>query len=195
MEVIDMRLERVSDYKFKIFLSSDDLIERGLTEDMMLEDLPGVQIEFHEMMLEASDELDIDLSGILNVQIYMVHAQGMLIIVTKENFDDDDDFVEMQVTLSERKSLLYVFDEFEDIIQLAIATERLKIDQGAIYNYQGDYYLSLPDTLLEDHIEEDLIALFSEYGNSTVASPDQIYEYGKPIMEDNALLKTRNYFS
>ena len=190
-----MRLERVSDYKFKIFLSSDDLIERGLTEDMMLEDLPSVQMEFHEMMLEASDELDIDLSGILNVQIYMVHAQGMLIIVTKENFDDDDDFVEMQVTLSERKSLLYVFDEFEDIIQLAIATERLKIDQGAIYNYQGDYYLSLPDTLLEDHIEEDLIALFSEYGNSTVASPDQIYEYGKPIMEDNALLKTRNYFS
>ena len=191
-----MRLERVSENKFKIFLTFDDLIERGLTEELMLEDLPGMQMEFHDMMVEASDELDIDLSGILTVQIYMIQAQGMLIIVTQENFDDDDydDFLEMQVTLSERKSLLYNFEDFEDIIQFAHTIERLKIDQGSIYLYENSYYLHLPETLLENHIEENLIALLGEFATSTVVSPEQLTEYGQVIMEDNALLQVRNYF-
>ncbi|HHU20275.1 MAG TPA: adapter protein mecA [Bacilli bacterium] len=189
-----MRLERISSNKFKIFLTFDDLVERGLTEDLMLEDLQSMQMEFHDMMLEASDELDIELSGVLTVQIYMIQAQGMLIIVTQEDEDFEEDYLEMQVTLSERKSLLYEFDEFEDIIQLAKAIERLNIDAGSIYHYQDAYYLHLPDHLQEEHIKEDLIAVLSEYATATLLSPEQISEYGKVIMENNALLQIRQYF-
>ncbi|MBU5594246.1 adaptor protein MecA [Amphibacillus sp. MSJ-3] len=190
-----MRLERISDNKFKIFLTFDDLIERGLADDLMLENLPGMQILFHDMMIEASDELDMDLSGILTVQIYMIQAQGMLIIVTQEDLDEEDDYIEMQVTLSERKSLLYLFADFEDIIQFAKAVESLKIDSGSIYFYQDHYYLYFSENLPEEHIKEDLIALLSEYASATVVTPDQIFEYGKPIMENKAMLQIRNFFS
>lgn len=195
MEVIDMRLERISSNKFKIFLTFDDLIERGITENLMLEDLPAMQMEFHEMMLEASDELDIELSGILTVQIYIIQAQGMLIIVTQEDEDYDEDYLEMKVTLSERHSLLFEFDDFEDIIQLSKVMTRLNIDAGSIFYYDDSYYLHLPDHLHEDHIKEDIIALLSEYGNPTLLSPEQLYEYGKIIMSENALLQIRNYFN
>lgn len=189
-----MRLERISSNKFKIFLTFDDLTERGLTEDLMLEDLQAMQMEFHDMMLEASDELDIELSGVLTVQIYMIQAQGMLIIVTQEDEDFEEDYLEMQVTLSERKSLLFEFGEFEDLIQLAKAIGRLNIDAGSVYHYDDAYYLYLPDHLQEEHIKEDLIALLSEYATATLLSPEQIIEYGKVIMADNALLQIRQYF-
>ncbi|WP_440895755.1 adaptor protein MecA [Amphibacillus sp. Q70] len=193
-----MRLERISANKFKIFLTFDDLVERGLADDLMLENLPGMQIQFHDMMIEASDELDIELSGVLTVQVYMIQAQGMLIIVTQEDLEDEneeeDDYIEMQVTLSERKSLLYLFEDFEDIIQFAKIAERLNINSGAIYFYQDHYYLYFPESLLDEHIKEDLIALLSEYSTATVVSPEQIFEYGKPIMTDNAMLQTRNFF-
>lgn len=192
-----MRLERISANKFKIFLTFDDLIERGLADDLMLENLPGMQVQFHDMMVEASDELDIELSGVLTVQVYMIQAQGMLIIVTQEDLEDEDedDYIEMQVTLSERKSLLYLFEDFEDIIQFAKIAERLNINSGSIYFYQDHYYLYFPESLLDEHIKEDLIALLSEYSIATVVSPEQIFEYGKPIMEDSAMLQTRNFFN
>lgn len=196
MEVINMRLERISSNRFKIFLTFDDLDERGLTDDLLLENLPNMELQFEDMMIEASDELNIDLSGLLTVQIFMIQAQGMLIIVTKEDLvdEDEDDYIEMQVILSERRSLLYLFDDFEDIIQFAKAIDRFNIDSGSIYFYQDGYYLYFSEHLLVDQIKEDIIALLSEYATATITSPELIFEYGKPIMKNDAMRQTRYFF-
>ncbi|MBM7542498.1 genetic competence negative regulator [Amphibacillus cookii] len=189
-----MRLERLSSNQFKIFLTFDDLVERGLTEDVLWKDLPAMQALFHDMMFEASDELDFELSGILSVQVYLLQAQGMLIIVTQEYFDADDDYIEMQVTLDESDALLYVFDDFDDIIQLAYTLERLNIDEGSIYYYEGYYYVYFSDDILAKHHQEDLIALLSEYSEASVVAPARIIEYGTPIMIEQAMHLIRQKF-
>ncbi|WP_067836588.1 genetic competence negative regulator [Amphibacillus sediminis] len=192
-----MRLERLSSNQFKIFLTFDDLIERGLTEEMLWRDLPSMQALFHDMMFEASDELDIELSGVLSVQVYMLQAQGMLIIVTQEHIDqeDEDDFIEMQVTLDESDALLYVFDDFEDIIQLAHTLGRLEIDSGAVYYFENNYYVYFTDDLLNDINQEDIIALLSEYSEASVLSPARLMEYGQLIIEEQAMFALRQMFA
>src|SRR5690625_3224581 len=92
-----MRIEQISDNQFTIFLSFEDLIERGFTKDDLWHDASSVQNLFSDMMYEASSELDFELEGMLLVQVHLMQAQGMHIIVTKnfENIDEDEDFIEM----------------------------------------------------------------------------------------------------
>jgi adapter protein MecA 1/2 len=117
-----MRIERVSDSQFTIFLTFDDLIERGFTKDDLWEDVTGVRNLFSDMMYEASSELDFELEGMLLVQVHLMQAQGMHVIVTQkvENINWDEDFIEIKVTLDESKELIFSFDEFEDIIGIFI---------------------------------------------------------------------------
>src|SRR5690625_6430282 len=86
-----MRMERVSNNQFTIFLTFDDLIERGFTKDELKYDVSITQNLFSDMMHEASAELDFELGGILLIQVYLMQAQGMHIIVTQNNEIDDMD--------------------------------------------------------------------------------------------------------
>src|SRR5690625_3909366 len=113
-----MRIERLSNHQFKIFLTFDDLIERGFDKDNLWMDLENVKDLFSDMMYEASDEIDFELYGSLQVQVNIMQAQGMHVIVTQKIVDHEieDDFIEMKVTLNESKELIFKFEEFEDII-------------------------------------------------------------------------------
>src|SRR5690625_1741406 len=106
-----MRIERVSDSQFTIFLTFDDLIERGFTKEDLWHDASSVKNLFSDMMYEASSELDFELDGMLLVQVHLMQAQGMHVIVTQkyENINWDEDFIEMKVTLDESKELIFSF--------------------------------------------------------------------------------------
>ncbi len=49
-----MRLERLNYNKIKIFLTFDDLSERGLTKEDLWRNAPKVQQLFRDMMQEAN---------------------------------------------------------------------------------------------------------------------------------------------
>ena len=55
-----MRLERLNENKIKIFLTLDDLFDRGLSnEDIWKDSLKWHQL-FHDMLEEASETFDVD---------------------------------------------------------------------------------------------------------------------------------------
>src|SRR5690625_1053250 len=116
-----MRIERISDDQFTIFLTFEDLVERGFTQDDLWHDASNIQNLFSDMMYEASTELGFELEGILLVQVHLMQAQGMHIIVTQRvedidlDFDIDEDFIEMKVTLDESRELIFSFGVFEDL--------------------------------------------------------------------------------
>src|SRR5690625_5840491 len=91
-----MRIERISDNQFTIFLTFEDLVERGFTKDDLWHDASSVQSLFSDMMYEASSELGFELEGMLRVQVHLMQAQGMHVIVTQdeEDMDLDEDFIE-----------------------------------------------------------------------------------------------------
>src|SRR5690625_4610967 len=79
-----LRIERVSERQFTIFLTFDDLIDRGFTRDDLWHDVSKVRNLFSDMVQEASSELGIELEGLLLVQVHLMQAQGMHVIVTQK---------------------------------------------------------------------------------------------------------------
>lgn len=192
-----MRLERLSSNQFKIFLTFDDLIERGLTKEDLWRDLPRMQALFHDMMYEASDELGFELEGVLLVQVHVMQAQGMLIIVTQSHMDDEEDeeYIEMKVTLDESEELIFLFDSFEDLIQLATHLGQVGISGGSVYYFEGNYYMQLTDESVVGLNREHIIALLSEFSSPSILTSHRLLEYGKPIMSDNAVQQLNTYFA
>lgn len=193
-----MRLERLNYNKIKIFLTQDDLMDRGLTKEDLWKDSLKVHQLFREMMNEASEELGFNANGPIAVEIYSLQAQGMVIIVTKHNNDEDiddeylDDYIEMQVKVDESQDMLYEFFDFEHVIQLSQTLNRLNIWGGTLYLFNGRYYLYL-DKWQPISIDK-LIAILAEYGTSTPITVHRLNEYGKTIMNGDAMEQLKKYF-
>ncbi|MEN1969131.1 genetic competence negative regulator [Lentibacillus sp. N15] len=184
-----MRIERVSDSQFTIFLTFDDLIERGFTKEDLWEDVTGVRNLFSDMMYEASSELGFELGGVLLVQVHLMQAQGMHVIVTQhhETINWDEDFVEMKVTLDESKELIFSFDEFEDVIQLAAYLHAKSMDGGKIYFMDDRYYMLIEEADLSGNHKEHIIAIILEFSSPSIITSTRLKEYGKVIMERTAI--------
>ncbi|MTH52203.1 genetic competence negative regulator [Bacillus mangrovi] len=194
-----MRLERLNYNKIKIFLTIDDLMDRGLTKEDLWKDSFKVHQLFKDMMNEASLELGFDAHGSLAVEVFSLQAQGMVVIVTKstEEVEEEeeeyaDDYIEMQVKLDESIDILYELQSFEDLIQLSKALNLIGLTQGAVYHYQERYFLHLDDYAPAEI--ETVIAVLAEYGSSTTLTLHRLQEYGKQIMAEEAVRQLNDYF-
>ncbi|WP_243386484.1 genetic competence negative regulator [Bacillus kexueae] len=190
-----MRLERLNYNKIKIFLTQDDLSDRGLTKEDLWKDSLKVHQLFREMMDEASEELGFEANGPIAVEVYSLQAQGMVIIVTKHQEDEEDeysDFLEMDVKLDESEDILFEFHDLDDCINVAKVLYRLGIRTGTLYSYGSAYYL-LFDQWQKIPIEQ-LVAILAEFGHSTPLTVYRIEEYGKKLMEENAIEQLNIYF-
>ena len=195
-----MRLERINYNKIKIFLTFDDLDERGLTKEDLWKDSQKVHQLFRDMIDEASVELGFEVSGSLAVEVYALQAQGMVVIVTstdEELLEEDftDDYIEMQVTVDESHELFYEFHSFEYLIDLAKRLKPFNIDGGIIYSLENIFYLLLEEDEPECIDMDTLIAMLSEYGFPSTMTTHRVHEYGKIIMENNAMKQINGYFN
>lgn len=193
-----MRLERLTYNKIKIFLTFDDLVDRGLTKDDLLSDSLKVHQLFRDMIEEANIELGFEADGPIAVEVYSLQAQGMVIIVTNSvgDLEDeefmDEDYIEMQVTLDESKDIFYEFHSFEDVIQLSTRLTNLSIEGGKLYSFNDYFYL-----LLEDNLEfntENIISILAEFGNPATITKHRVHEYGKILFNKDAIKEIYKYF-
>ena len=191
-----MRVERLSSHQFAIFLTFDDLIERGFTSEEIWHDAASVRRLFSEMMYDASDELDIELDGMLLVQVFMMQAQGMHILVTQTNdlVSEDDDYIEMKVTLDESHELIFLFDDFENLIQVASYLSPLGIEKGQVYHMDGCYYMLFEDKDLADVEVESIIAVMLEFSCPSIITSYRLREYGKVIYSTDAVKQIMTQF-
>ncbi|KMJ59784.1 adaptor protein [Bacillus sp. LL01] len=196
-----MRLERLNYNKIKIFLTFDDLEDRGLTKEDLWKDSQKVHQLFRDMIDEASAELGFEVSGSLNVEVYALQAQGMVVIVTstgQEEIEEEfnDDYIEMQVTVDECQELFFVFESFDHLIDLAKRLQSFHIQGGSIFSHDQMFYLLLLEDDLDIRMNMDtLIALLSEYGTPSTMTTHRVEEYGKKLMEHNAMEQLNKYFN
>jgi adapter protein MecA 1/2 len=198
-----MRVERLNQDKIRIFLTFDDLIERGIEKDDMWRDIPKVHELFNDMMDQAQDEVGFTVNGPGAVEVFSLPAQGMVVIVTrgKTEVHDDaedmdfDDIYEMQVTLEESEDVVYVFQDFEHLIELAHRVNAKLIEGGSAYAYNGRYYLVFEEIDLDKDEYNDFIALLSEYGEASTLTKHVLQEYGKVIVDSDAVKVLCRYFS
>jgi adapter protein MecA 1/2 len=194
---MNMRLERLTNNKIKIFLTIDDLSDRGLTkEDIWKDSLKWHQL-FHDMLEEASEEFDLDIIGSVAVEIFSLHAQGMVMIVTMIEQDEDeeqfdDGIIEMQVTLEGSEDILFEFENIEDVIQLAKRLLDAGIIGGSLHFMNNHYYL-LMNGILPDEADKT-VSIMAEYGVPSILSIHRLLEYGNEIMEERAVESLVHYF-
>ena len=198
-----MRLERLNYNKIKIFLTFDDLVERGLTKEDLWQDSLKVHQLFRDMIEEANEELGFVANGPIAVEVYSLQAQGMVVIVSKsiedsfsdEEADDDysDDYIEMQVTVDQSDDIFYEFRSFEDIIGLSTRLVALNVNGGKLYSYENNFYLLFEEEL---YLPSDtIIAILSEFGNPATRTKYRVHEYGKLLISDNAMKDVYHYFN
>ncbi|WP_270179085.1 genetic competence negative regulator [Alkalihalobacillus sp. CinArs1] len=195
-----MRLERLTYDKIKIFLTYDDLNERGITKEELWQDVPKVHKLFREMIMEADDELGFKVDGPIAVEVFSLPAQGMVVIVTKgskeTDFEDDynDEYIEMQVTLDESDEVFYEFNTFEDVIGLSKRLLDVGVEGGILYSYQQQFYLKINEEEIGDMELDTLIALLAEFGNPSTITSYRVIEYGKTLMHSEAVKQLNHYF-
>ena len=188
-----MKLERLNQDKIRIFLTFDDLLERGINKEDIWQDIPKVHELFNDMINQAYQELDFEISGPVAVEVYSLPAQGMVVIVTRgrgalsECEDDLEDYYELEVTLDESEDILFSFNDFDDCIQVAHKIAPYTDGSGTLYKFHGRYYLLLEGLTLEEKIEDLLIALLSEYGEPSTQSKFVLAEYGTVIIPEQAI--------
>ncbi|MBM7701696.1 genetic competence negative regulator [Metabacillus iocasae] len=199
-----MRLERLNYGKIKVFLTYDDLSERGLTKEDLWRDSFKVQQLFREMIEQACDELGFQPTSSLSVEVFSLQAQGMVIIVTtkdtehieEEEEEDDyvDEYIEMQVTLDESTDVFFEFCTFEDVIQLANRLTPVYQVGGTLYSYENRFYLLIEHDQLVGGQMSDLVALLAEYGHPSTITKYRVHEYGKLLVEQEAIIYIANTF-
>ncbi|CAG7611848.1 Adapter protein MecA 2 [Paenibacillus solanacearum] len=192
-----MKMERLSQDKIRIFLTFDDLTERGIHKDDMWREIPKVHELFSEMMDQAYTELGFDASGPLAVEVLNMPAQGMAVIVTrgKMNFshsddtldDEVDEVYELEVTMDETDQITYAFHDFEDLLRMAKVLNPLLIDGGSLYSYKDKWILLLDAELMEEKLLQSVVAILSEFGEAASVTEAVLQEYGKTVIESDAV--------
>lgn len=196
-----MKLERLNQDKIRIFLTFDDLLERGIDKEDIWHDIPKVHELFNDMINQAYQELDFEISGPVAVEVYSLPAQGMVVIVTRghsairdQDEDELEDYYELEVTLDESEDVLFSFTDFDDCIQVAHKIAPLIDGRGKLYKFHERYYLLLEGLNLEEETTELLIALLSEFGEPSTQSKYVLDEYGTVIVAEDAIQLLCHHF-
>ncbi|GGJ10844.1 genetic competence negative regulator [Paenibacillus hunanensis] len=199
-----MKIERLSSDKIRIFLTFDDLTERGIQKEDMWQEIPKVHDLFTEMMDQAYTELGFDATGPLAVEVFALPAQGMVVIVTRGKYDqhlgtmneDDlaDEIYEMEVTLEETDFIAYSFKDFETLIEAAHTLSQNVTEAGRLYHYRDQWVFTLDPADVDMSKHAALIAVLAEFGDATSLTEAVLDEYGKVVMSENAIQTICEHF-
>lgn len=192
-----MRLERLTYNKIKFFLTSDDLYDRGLSKDDIWKDSLKWHQLFHDMLEEANEEFGVEIQGTIAVEIFSLQAQGMVMIVTMEELDEEEEslndvFIEMQVTVEGSEEILFEFSSIEEVIQLSKRFASMNVSGGSLYSMNSKYYLLFEG--VESGDKNKTISVLAEYGDPSLLSIHRLIEYGKQIIKDNTIETIVTFF-
>lgn len=191
-----MRVERIGPDKIRVFLTFDDLMERGIEKEDMWRDIPRVHELFNDMMEQAYEELGFEVTGPVAVEVFTLPAQGMVVVVTRGRSteqESDSALYELEVTLEESDHLVMAFDDLEALIQAAHAVHLLDSPDTRVYSYEGSYYLVLDNEAGTTGFD-NLVAVLSEFGQTTAVTEAYLTEYAKVVFHADGLSQLRRYF-
>ncbi|MCU6710041.1 genetic competence negative regulator [Paenibacillus sp. J5C_2022] len=203
-----MKIERISGDRIRIFLTFDDLLERGIQKEDMWREPPKLHELFLEMMEQAYNELGFEASGRpLAVEVYAMPAQGMVVIVTRgkqgsvedglrDEDELDDDIYDMEVTMELSDIIMYAFRDFEDVISVSTGLMAAGITEGGqLYSYNDKWIMALEPSQIDSARHNAAIALLAEYGEATSVTYAMLEEYGKVIMAEDAVKAICDHFN
>ena len=213
-----MEMEHINENTIRVLIKSEDLAARGIT----FLDLLGNHNEIENFFYSILEEVDIDEefkgSEAVTFQV-LPKGDGLELFISKnlppegmENFDDMSDGSTEDITdmlkkhvasqLQETESqpelgnrFIFELNSFEAMVQLASEVYLDSVTTN-LYQMNDRYYLEVQfmDNDTTDIEVENALAYLREFANRTQVTSEVLAEYGKIIMEHDALELTRYYF-
>lgn len=194
-----MRVERISKDKIKIFLTYDDLRDRGIKKEDLWNDVPRVHDLFNEIMEEAYEQVGFQLTGPLTIEIFALPAQGMVVVVTSGRDiladDNNEDLYSLEVTIEESDTIIFAFVDFESLLGATHRINRYLIYGGQLFSYNDKYFLIFDNLDVVEQELDSFISLLSEYGAASSMTKVFLEEYGKLIVAEDATKVLCNKFT
>ncbi|MBU9721785.1 MULTISPECIES: adaptor protein MecA [Bacillaceae] len=218
-----MEIERINDTTIKFYITYHDMERRGFEKDEIWYNRERGEELFFEMMSEANDKENFEMSGPLWVQVHALD-KGLEIIVTRGQMSDgnmkleipmdEDDKEEMPVDnnivdmldsqFSKNKgedlvkdhslSVVIGFKDFEDVISLSHSFQDDVVT--SLHSFEGNYYIYVTlDETFSDEEQDNMLSRMLEFGFESDITIHRINEYGTEIIGSNALKGIREKFA
>jgi adapter protein MecA 1/2 len=191
-----MRVERLGDNKVRIFLTYEDLNERGIDRDEIWQNGRKVQELFWDMMENAYHEVGFEVAGPIAVEAFTMPTEGVVVVVTqlpslppeaeKEMLEEEDleaSFEPIELT----EAFIFVFQDFEDVVRAAHALQVYDGVEGALYHYKGRYHLFFEEEEVSEDQYDAIWSILHEFGELSATTKAMLDEYGKRVMDGNAV--------
>jgi len=196
-----MKFKRLSDDKVQIIVSSEDLEKRDVKKWDLMPSSPKAQELFQEMLDQAYEEcgFEVDSETQLMVEAYPMTTDSLVITLTKvkqsekdafdSDYDEDNDDLyedldEEELAELESDELIYLFKDFEDVVQVSKLIYNDYQERSSMYKLGKVYYLVFfnPDSLT-DHA----LGMLGEYSNLVHLSEAYLLEHGQQMIETSAV--------
>ncbi|KXH79784.1 adaptor protein MecA [Sporosarcina sp. HYO08] len=211
-----MEIERINENTVKFFLSYMDIEERGFTREEVWYNRDKSEELFWEMMDEINDETEFEIEGPLWIQVHAMSG-GIEVTVTRAQLPADGEAMESPFDLDDPKKFfqqvgessddllndqsfewdenMFVFEEFENLIQLANRVAESEV-QTSLYSFEDKFYLQvIYDTdKMDDAQKTDIFSVISEFGTTSNMTIHRLEEYGTIVMESDVFETIKQYF-
>jgi adapter protein MecA 1/2 len=199
-----MRVEKLGENKVRIFLSYDDLNERGIDRDEIWQNGRKVQELFWDMMDNAYLEVGFEVEGPIAVEAFTMPTDGIVVIVTQlpslpgmvervsEEEDERDGSTAATSDLNE--AFTFVFNDFEDVVRAAHSLRAHEGVGGSLYHYKKRYHLYFEEDEVGEDLYDTIWSILHEYGELSSTTKAMLDEYGKLVMNGNAILTLTDHF-
>ncbi|MDQ0188473.1 adaptor protein MecA [Alicyclobacillus cycloheptanicus] len=188
-----MHVERLAKDKVRIFVSYDDLEERGIDRDEIWLNGKKVQELFWDMMETAYAEVGFEIAGPIAVEAFTMPSEGVVIIVTRVpslpghgRTADDDDAMDVELSDTMFSSFVFSFPDFEDVVRVSYALYDYDI-HTSLYQYNGKYQLFVDEDSVQEDEYDSIWSILHEYGEYSEVTTAVLEEYGKCILRSNAV--------
>lgn len=143
---------------------------------------------------QDGSKLELPISNDKHLDIPLNDSFDNILEEEQESSESDDDTEDETSQEVDELSFLIAFNDFEDVISLSHSINRDNMET-TLYHYNDKYYVHVlfSDDLSDVDIDNSLGHIL-EYGFETKLSIHMIEEYGKVVLENDALTVIREQF-
>ena len=195
-----MKIEKINDDKIRITLSIDDLKEKNIDFHSFMANPIESQDLFLDMLETAEKEVGFVTKNYKIILDALFTSEGTFILtVTRDsnNLPKKKISVKRKASVLSSSTVIYSFTQFEDIISfckyVSYLPQKDKIytsKNTSLFEFQGSYYLvfrNIKCSLQKLKTFGFSISEFGTYVDNSDLFERKLLEYGKKIIENNAI--------
>ena len=207
-----MKIEKLNENKIRITLNIDDLNERNITMQSFMSNSIESQDIFFDMLDKADEEVGFNTDD-CRIMIEALALKNDMFVLTITKFEHEKTNLKKKNIQIRRKNpdlnlekTIYSFESFDIFYEFCkficntIDEEQITnfAEETALYEYNSNFYLIIININIESTCLKHFcssITEFAHFVNSSELFETKITEYGRCVIEKNAILTCVNCFT